>query len=427
MVAQAMRAAPRRRAVRAGACRGPSSPRALRRRSPRASTRAGAASARAPKFPSPVEPLLPARAGAATATEDAARDAGRHPRPHGARRHPRPARRRLPPLLDRRARGWSRTSRRCSTTTRPSRGSTPRRAPLAPEAGFARVARDTLDFVLARDDGPEAGGFLSAHRRRDRRPRGRLLHLDRGRARRALPGKDGELFRAASTASTGGPTSRPTATCCTCRRPRRAGRGAGVTDAELLKTVEAQRRALLGRAPRARAAARRRQGPRRLERADDRRDGARGRRCCGEPRYPRAAERAAASCSRRCGTRRGTLLHTWRGGTGRASRRSSTTTRSWSRACSTSTRRRGEQRWLDEAVTARRGAGAAARRPATAATSPRARIRSCWCASKPAYDGAVASGNGVAAANAVELARRTGDAAHRRDVPRGRCAPSHRR
>ena len=49
---------------------------------------------------------------------------------------------------------------------------------LAPGAGFDRVARATLDFVLREMTGPE-GGLPLRDRRGDGRPRGRLLHLDR--------------------------------------------------------------------------------------------------------------------------------------------------------------------------------------------------------------------------------------------------------
>ena len=49
--------------------------------------------------------------------------------------------------------------------------------------------------------------------------------------------------------------------------------------------------------------------------------------------------------------------------------------------------------------------------PKAAAPSRPARTRGCCSASKPAFDGAVASGNGIAALNAVELARLTGDPA----------------
>ena len=54
------------------------------------------------------------------------RDGPSLPGPDGRRRHPRPPRRRLRALLDRRASGSCRTSRRCSTTTRssPARTST---------------------------------------------------------------------------------------------------------------------------------------------------------------------------------------------------------------------------------------------------------------------------------------------------------------
>ena len=71
-----------------------------------------------------------------------------------------------------------------------------------------------------------------------------------------------------------------------------------------------------------------------------------------------------------------------------------------------------DERWLERGGAARRGAGASASAtPRAAATSRPARTRGCSSASKPAFDGAVASGNGVAALNAVELARLTGDPA----------------
>ena len=90
------------------------------RRSRRRSTAGTAGSAARPKFPRPSELLFLLDAYALTGDDareaHGARDAARD----GARRHARSRRRRIPPLLGRRASGACRTSRRCSTTRRSS-------------------------------------------------------------------------------------------------------------------------------------------------------------------------------------------------------------------------------------------------------------------------------------------------------------------
>ena len=199
----------------------------------------------APKFPSPVEPRVPARSGRGRGRPA---DARGHPRPHGPGRAHGSAGRGLPPLLDRRAPGSCPTSRRCCTTTRRWPGSTPRPLPSPRAPGFDRVARVTLDFVLEAMTSDE-GGLPLGDRRRDRRPRGRVLHLDRPRSstrhaprgrRRALPG----LLRPGGAASLRGrplrpPPARPAPGAARRVRARRRS--------ELWGLLEPGRRALLGR------------------------------------------------------------------------------------------------------------------------------------------------------------------------------------
>jgi hypothetical protein len=69
-----------------------------------------------------------------------------------------------------------------------------------------------------------------------------------------------------------------------------------------------------------------------------------------EPRYTAAAERAAGFVLEDpAGRGLGDAAPHLARGAGERSRRSSTTTRSWSRACSSCTARPETQRWLDEA------------------------------------------------------------------------------
>ena len=184
----------------------------------------------------------------------------------------------------------------------------------------------------------------------------------------------------------------------------------GLSEAELLRRLEPGRRALLEA-----------RGRRERPLTDDKvltdwnglmigamaRAGAR----LAEPRYLAAAERAAGFVlSRLVETPGGPLLHSYRDGRAHVPaflddyaflvegllELHATT---------------GEKRWLDEAV---RLAGEQERRLGDAAgggwfaagEDPRLLVRA-----KPAFDGAVASGNGIAALNGVELSRRTGDPA----------------
>ena len=97
----------------------------------------------APKFPpaSTLEFLSsPRRRAARWRSDDARRD--------GRRRHVRPRRRRLPPVLGRRATGSCRTSRRCSTTTRCSSPRTCTAWLVSGEDRYREVVEETIDYLL---------------------------------------------------------------------------------------------------------------------------------------------------------------------------------------------------------------------------------------------------------------------------------------
>ena len=87
--------------------------------------------------------------------------ARRHARGDGARRDLRPDRRRLRPLRGRRDLDGSRTSRRCSTTTRCSRAPICTDGRSRARSDCAEVCCETLDWTLREMRGPE-GGFYSA-------------------------------------------------------------------------------------------------------------------------------------------------------------------------------------------------------------------------------------------------------------------------
>ena len=151
-------------------------------------------------------------------------DGDQHARRDDARRHLRPARRRLPPLRDRRACGWCRTSRRCSTTTRSSRGSTCTRWQVTGDDAYRRVVTETLDYVAREMLDPAAGST----RRRTRTPRARRAASSSGRPTRSRGGRpssartptgDAELFmRGVRRAPSG--QLRGQATSCSSRGPR---------------------------------------------------------------------------------------------------------------------------------------------------------------------------------------------------------------
>ena len=307
---------------------------------------------------------------------------------------------------------------------------------LAPGAGFDRVARFTLDFVLREMTGPE-GGFLSAIDAETDGHEGAYYTWTAEELEAALPGPEGRLFRAVYGLE-GPPPFEGERYVLFLHTPlAEQARTGGLSEADLLQRLEPGRRALLE----ARA---RRERPL----TDDKvladwnglmigamaRAGAR----LAEPRYIAAAERAAGFVlSRMVDGAEGTLLHAFREGRahvaaflddyaflveGLLQLHGAT----------------GNGRWLSEAVRLaeeqeRRLGDAEGGGYFAAGQDPRLLFRS-----KPAFDGAVASGNGIAALNAVELARLTGDPAwadraegspaglRRRDGP-GAARPRHPR
>ncbi len=280
---------------------------------------------------------------------------------------------------------------------------------LAPGAGFDRVARFTLDFVLREMTGPE-GGFLSAIDAETDGHEGAYYTWTAAELEAALPGPEGRLFRAVHGLE-GPPPFEGERYVLFLQAPlSEQARAGGLSEAGLLQRLEPGRRALLE----ARA---RRERPL----TDDKvladwnglmvgamaRAGAR----LAEPRYIAAAERAAAFVlSRMADPSGGTLLHAFREGRahvaaflddyaflveGLLQLYAATGDGRW-RSAAVRLAEEQEQRLGDA-----EGGGYFA-----AGRDERLLFRS-----KPAFDGAVASGNGIAALNAVELARLTDDPA----------------
>jgi uncharacterized protein len=185
-----------------------------------------------------------------------------------------------------------------------------------PEAGFERVARMTLDFVLRELTG-DAGGFLSAIDAETDGHEGAYYTWTAAELDAALPGTDGRLFRAAHGLE-GEPTFEADRYVVYLPAPyAEQARLTGVPEAELLRRIEPQRRALLA----ARDA-------RKRPLVDDKvltdwngltiaamaRVGA----LLREPRYTAAAERAASFVLERLvDGAGGGLLHAWRAGQAR--------------------------------------------------------------------------------------------------------------
>jgi uncharacterized protein YyaL (SSP411 family) len=278
---------------------------------------------------------------------------------------------------------------------------------LAPGLGFAGVARVTRDFVLREMRGPD-GGFYSAIDAETDGHEGAYYTWTAAELDALLPGDEGRLFRVVYSLE-GPPTFEGDRYVPYLHTPLPEQARAGA-----LSVPELQRRLAPGR--RALLEAR---GRRERPLTDDKvladwngltigalaRAGAR----LAEPRYLAAAANAAEFVlSRLAGE--GTLRHAFRDGRaqvpaflddyaflveGLLQLHGAT----------------GEKRWLAEAL---RLAEEQERRLAdpqgggyfAAGEDPRLLFRP-----KPGFDGAVSSGNGVAALNAIELARVTGDAA----------------
>jgi uncharacterized protein YyaL (SSP411 family) len=278
---------------------------------------------------------------------------------------------------------------------------------LAPDQGFDRVARLTLDFVLREMTGSE-GGFLSAIDAETDGHEGAYYTWTAEELEAALPGNEGGLFRAVYGLE-GPPPLEGNRYVLFLHTPlAEQARAGGLPEAELLRRLETGRRALL-------EARSRRKGPL----TDDKvladwnglmigamaRAGAR----LAEPRYVAAAERAADFILSRLASGE-TLRHAYREGQahvpaflddyaflveGLLQLHAAT----------------GEPRWRDQAVRLAeeqegRLGDAAGGGWFAAGEDPWLLFRS-----KPAFDGALASGNGIGALNALDLARLTGEPA----------------
>jgi hypothetical protein len=285
-------------------------------------------------------------------------------------------------------------------------------AALAPGFGFERVARLSFDFVL-RELTSEEGGFLSAIDAETDGHEGAYYTWTAEELDAALPGEDGRLFRAVHGLE-GEPTFETDRYVVYVPVPyAEQARAGGLDETELLKRLEHGRRALL-------AAREARKRPLVDDKVLADWNGlmigalARASVLLAEPRYGAAAERAARFVRERLhDPSDGGLLHSWRDG------------RAHVRACLDDYAflvegllelfaATGEREWLNEAAQLaeeqeRRLADPEGGGYYAAGVDPHLLVRA-----KPAFDGAVASGNGIAALNTAELARLTGEETHRR-------------
>ncbi len=282
---------------------------------------------------------------------------------------------------------------------------------LAPGNGFAAVARATLDFVLAELTGPE-GGFLSAIDAETDGHEGAYYTWTAGELKEALTPNDHVLL-AAVYGFDGPPNFEDDRYVLHLPEPlAERARASGWAEDELRRRLDPGRRALL-------AARSRMKRPLVDDKVLTDWNGlmvgamARAGELLAEPRYVSAARRAADFLlAKLVEPKSGTLLHAWRGGRAHIPaflddyafliegllRLHGAT---------------GEAPYLGEAVRLqaeqeRRLGDSAAGGYFAAGEDPRLLFRA-----KPAYDGAVASGNGIAVLNLLELAGRTGRASFR--------------
>jgi hypothetical protein len=282
---------------------------------------------------------------------------------------------------------------------------------LAPGNGFAAVARATLDFVLAELTGPE-GGFLSAIDAETDGHEGAYYTWTSAELKDALTAEDHALL-GAIYGFDGPPTFEHDRYVLHLPAPlAERARALGGTEGELRIRLEPGRRALL-------AARARMKRPLVDDKVLTDWNGlmvgamARAGELLAEPRYLSAAKRAADFLlAKLVEPESGTLLHAWRGGRAHIPaflddyaflvegllRLHAAT---------------GEAPYLAEAVRLhgeqeRRLGDAAAGGYFAAGEDPRLLFRA-----KPAYDGAVASGNGITVLNLLEMSERTGQASYR--------------
>jgi uncharacterized protein YyaL (SSP411 family) len=284
-------------------------------------------------------------------------------------------------------------------------------APLAPGLGFERVARTTLDFVL-RDLRAGDGGLLSAIDAETDGHEGAYYTWTKAELDAHLAGLDGDLFSAVH-GTDGGPNFEGDRYVLSLPSPlAEAAAVRGLTMDALLERLAAGRDALL----RARAAR-----PRPL--VDDKvmtdwnglaisglaRSGA----ALGEPSYVAAAVSAARFVLGHLGTPN--LLHVHRGGVSRlaAFLDDYAFLIEGLLALEAAT---GDEAWLHEAVRLQTEQDARLLDPDGGGYFSAGEDHRLLFRSKPGYDGAMSSGNGVAARNLLALHRRTGDERYREEA-----------
>ena len=280
---------------------------------------------------------------------------------------------------------------------------------LAPADGFDRVARATLDFVLREMTGPQ-GGFCSAIDAETDGHEGAYYTWTAEELEPLLSGPDGELFMNVYGIEGPPPFEGERYVLHLPLPLSEVARTGGIAEEDLLRRLERGRRALL-------EARERRERPL----TDDKvladwnglmigamaRAGAR----LAEPRYLDAARQAAVFVlDNLVDEASGTLLHAWRG------RPSAVPALLDDYAFLVEGllqlhEATGEVEWAEEAVRLAEEQEARLGDPAAggffaAGADPRLLFRA-----KPAFDGAVASGNGISALNLVALARLTGEPA----------------
>ncbi len=297
---------------------------------------------------------------------------------------------------------------------------------LAPDAGFDRVARSTLDFTLAEMTGPE-GRFLSAIDAETDGHEGAYYTWTTEELDTFLEPSDrallGDVFGFA-----GPPNFEGDRYVLHLPAPlSELARTSGLTVQELVARIEPGRRALLE----ARA---RKKRPLTDDKSLTDWNGlmigamARAGHALGEPRYVEAARRAAVFVLERLRDPAGALLHSYRDGTakipallddyaflvdGLLGLHGAT----------------GEKRWLDDASRLAAEQDARLWDEGEGGYFAAAESADLLVRSKPAHDGAVASGNGVAALNLLELGRILGKGKGRgrqrtRTGPRPSCGAS---
>jgi uncharacterized protein YyaL (SSP411 family) len=278
--------------------------------------------------------------------------------------------------------------------------------PLAPGAGFERVARFTLDFVLREMTSPD-GGFLSAIDAETDGHEGAYYTWTEADLESGLPAADRSLFRMVYGLD-GPPTFEGDRYVLhlPAPLPEQADR-AGMSEEDLRRRLEPGREALL-------AARGRRERPLIDDKILTDWNGlmigamARVGQRLGEDRYVEAASRAAEFVLARLRDEAGTLLHTFREGQARVS----AFLDDYAFLIEGLLRLQeavGGDRWVGEAVRLAEEQEQRLGDPEVggyfaAGEDPRLLFRA-----KPAFDGAVASGNGTAALNLIELGTLTGE------------------